>query len=362
MEMALLCAIRHYVTHSGVTRKWDPGYRRGLKENHRHRFYYPSVALATNFSEVSVTNGGAGDRGSKNQRREAAREKARELRDLQRKKEKRNRLFLQGGITLAVLAAAGIIALVLVNSVTPPAAGPLNMQSDGIIIGKDLKAVRTPAIPAKGKPVATVRDKESSVVSIRIYLDYFCPVCNSFETANKAQITSWLKKGAATIEIHPISFLDRSSLGTRYSSRAANAGGCVANYAPDDYWAFTEEMYVKQPAEGTVGLTNAQIVAVAKAAKVQNLSQVSDCINSEKFKAWVSAATARAEAGPLPDSTVKQVTGTPTVIVDGVEYPITSDDVGSASDFAAFVEQTAGAQFNSGDSTPTPTPTPTPTS
>ena len=309
-----------------------------------------------------MTYGGAGDRGSKNQRREAAREKARELRELQRKKEKRNRLFLQGGIVVAVLVIATVVTLVLVNSVTPPAAGPLNMRSDGIIIGKDLKAVPTAAIPAKGKPVATVRDKKSSVVSIRIYLDYFCPVCNAFETANKAQITSWLKKGAATIEIHPISFLDRSSLGTRYSSRAANAAACVANYSPNDYWAFTEEMYAKQPAEGTAGLSNAQIIAVAKTAKVHNLSQVSGCINDEKFKAWVTAATNRATAGPLPDSTVKTVTGTPTVIVDGVEYPITSDDVSSAAAFAAFVEQTAGAQFNSGESTSTPTPTPTPTS
>ncbi|HEY1530885.1 MAG TPA: thioredoxin domain-containing protein [Galbitalea sp.] len=309
-----------------------------------------------------MTYGGAGDRGSKNQRREAAREKARELREAQRKKEKRNRLFLQGGIGLAIVAAAVIIFFAISSSVVAPAAGPLNMQSDGIIIGKDLKAVSTPAIPAKGKPVATVRDKKSSVVSIRIYLDYFCPVCNAFETANKSQITKWLKTGAATIEIHPISFLDRSSLGTRYSSRAANAGGCVANYAPDDYWAFTEEMYVKQPKEDTVGLTNAQIIDVVKAAKVHNLSKISDCINSEKFKAWVTDATARAEAGPLPDSTVKQVTGTPTVIVDGVEYPITSDDVSSAADFAAFVEQTAGSQFDSGTkSTPTPTPTPTAT-
>jgi protein-disulfide isomerase len=309
-----------------------------------------------------VTYGEAGDRGTKNQRREAAREKARELREQQRKKEKRNRLFLQGGITLGVLAVAGIIVLVLVNSIAPPAAGPLNMQSDGIIISKDLKAVQTPAIPAKGEPVATVRDKTSSVVSIRIYLDYFCPVCNAFETANKAQITSWLKNGAATIEIHPITFLDRSSLGTRYSSRAANAAACVANYSPDDFWAFTEEMYVKQPAEGTVGLTNAQINAVIETAKVHNLSQISDCVNTEKFKAWVVASTARAEAGPLPDSSVKAVTGTPTVIVDGVEYPITSDDVSSASAFAAFVEQTAGSQFDSGTSTATPTPTPTPTS
>lgn len=310
-----------------------------------------------------MTNPGADDRGRKNERRAAARDKARELREQQRKQERRNRLLLQGGIGVGILAVAAIIFLVLSSSITRPAAGPLNMQSDGIIIGKDLKAVRTPAIPVNGKPVATVRNKKSSVVSIRIYLDYFCPVCNQFETANKTQLTSWLKKGAATLEIHPIALLDRSSLGTQYSTRAANAAACVANYAPDDYWAFTQEMYVRQPTEGTVGLSDAQILAVMSAAKVHDLSQITPCVKKQRFKAWVGDATTRAENGPLPDSTAKSVLGTPTVIVDGVEYPITTTDVSSASAFAAFVEQTAGAGFNGSApaSTPKPTPSPTPT-
>ncbi len=306
-----------------------------------------------------MTYPGAEDRGSINQRREAARQKARELREQHRRQERRNRVFLQGGIGLGILVVLGIIALVVATSIQRPAAGPANMRSDGIIIGKELKAVRTAAIPADGKPVATVRDKKSTVVSIRIYLDYFCPVCKSFETANKSQITGWLKTGAATLEIHPISLLDRSSQGTRYSSRAANAGACVANYSPDDYWAFTQAMYARQPTEGTVGLSNSQIIGVIKSAKVHNLPKISACVNREKFKSWVDAATTRAENGPLPDSNVKTVTGTPTIIVNGVQYVLTSTNVASASAFAAFVEQTAGAQFNGGGPTPTPTPTAT---
>jgi hypothetical protein len=99
------------------------------------------------------------------------------------------------------------------------------------------------------------------------------------------------------------------------------------------------------------------------AAKVHDLTQIRPCVTKQKFKSWVGAATTRAENGPLPDSTAKSVLGTPTIIVDGVEYPITSSDVGSAAAFAAFVEQTAGAQFNGSapSSTPSPTPSPTPT-
>jgi protein-disulfide isomerase len=305
-----------------------------------------------------MTNGAQGnDRLSKNQRREAARDKARAMREQHKKKERRNRFLLQGGIGAGIVVVLVIVALVVVNSIKPAAAGPLNMQSDGITIGKGFKAVQTPAIPANGSPVATKRDKKSSVVTIRIYLDYFCPICNEFETANKTQISSWLKSGAATIEIHPISFLDRSSLGTRYASRAANAGACVANYSPNDYWAFTQEMYVKQPAEDTVGLSNAQINSVIKTAGVHNLSKIASCVNTEKFKDWVADATSRAQHGPLPDSNVKTVTGTPTVIVDGLQY--NASDWTSASEFAAFVVQAAGASFNPNSSTPTPTPTPT---
>jgi protein-disulfide isomerase len=301
--------------------------------------------------------GSGDDRPSKNQRREAARDKARELRLQQKKKERRNRVFLQGGIAVGIIAVVVIVVLAISASVKPVGAGPLNMASDGIVIGKDFKAVSTAAIPANGEPTATKRDKKSSVVSIRMYIDYFCPICNQFETANKDQINSWLKSGAVTVEIHPISFLDRSSLGTRYASRAANAGACVANYSPDDYWDFTEAMYTNQPEEGTAGLTNAQIIKVIKDAGVGNMTSISKCVNDEKFKSWVTAATDRATHGPLPDSNVSTVAGTPTVIVDGLQY---TGDVTDAAAFSSFVTAAAAASFNA-NSTPTPTPTPTPT-
>ena len=302
---------------------------------------------------------GAGNRASKNERRDAAREKARAMREQQRKRERRNRWFIQGGIAVVVIAAAVIVSLVLWSSRSTPSAGPVNMQSDGILLAKDAKAVPTPAIPAGGQPVPTTRDKKSSVVSIRIYLDYFCPICNEFETANYDQLTSWMKSGAATVEIHPISFLDRSSEGTRYSSRAANAAGCVATYAPDDYWAWTHEMYLEQPEENSPGLTNAQIIGVMKKAGVHNLSKITTCVNDERYKSWVTDATQRAVDGPLPDSNVKTVAGTPTVIVDGQSFPITDASVSSAAAFATFVEQAASASATT--TTPTPTPSPIPT-
>jgi protein-disulfide isomerase len=308
-----------------------------------------------------LTYGADGDEPSATQPREIAREKARALREEHRKQERRGRLFLRGGIVVGIIAIALVIFFVVQGSIPKPATGPLNMASDGIVIGKGDKVAETPALSSDDKPIPTVRDKSSSVVSIRLYVDYFCPVCKSFETTNRAQLSSWLKSGAITLEIHPIALFDRSSLGSAYSTRAANAAACVANYSPNDYWSFSQRMYAKQPAQNTAGLTNAQILAVIKAAGVHNLSKITDCVNTERFKAWVVASTDRALAGPLPDSTARKVASAPTVIVDGQEYPITSADVSSAAAFTTFVEQTAGSQFDSGTSTPSPTPSPTPT-
>jgi protein-disulfide isomerase len=300
-----------------------------------------------------------GDRGNTSNRREAARDKARAIREEHRKAERRRRLRLQFIIGGALIVIVALIVFTLFSSQGGSGNGPMNMASDGIVIGKNFKADRTPALASNESPIPTARDKKSSVVSIRIYLDYFCPVCGAFETANRGQLSGWLKSGAITLEIHPISILDRSSLGTEYSSRAANAGACVANYSPDGYWAFTQAMYAKQPKEGTGGLSNEQIISVIRDAGVRNVSKISSCVNIDKFKDWVSASTDRALNGPLPDSSAKKVLGTPTVIVDGQEYPITNADVSSAAAFAAFVEQAAGSQFDSSGSVPSPTPTPT---
>ncbi len=308
-----------------------------------------------------MTYDGTDNPGPENHRRAATRDKARAIREEQRKKESRNRLLLRSGIAVAIVAIAAIVVIVLTTSASAPSTGPVNMASDGIVISKDFKAVPTQALTKGEDPIATVRDKKSSVVSIRLYVDYFCPTCQSFESANRVQLSKWLKSGAITLEVHPISLLDRSSLGTAYSTRAANAAACVANYSPDEFWAFTQALYAKPPQANTAGLSNGQLIDAVSHAKAHSVARISACINSEKFKAWVADATSRATTGPLPDSSVKAVSGPLTVIVDGQQYPITTSDVGSAAAFAAFVEETAGAQFDSGGSSSSPSPTPSPT-
>ncbi len=314
-------------------------------------------ALTVTANEDRLSYGTSGDdRVSKNERRTAARDKARTLREEQKKKARRSKILLQGGIILGSLAVIAIVALVIVNSIRPEGPGPANMASDGIQISQGGIALPTEALEPTGTPVANTADPAAGVLDIQLYVDYLCPICGSFEATNGGYLTSLLDNGAATVEIHPIAILDRASQGTKYSTRAANAAGCVANYSPDQFYAFNNLLFANQPAENTSGLTDDELIDLTTQAGVGAAASIADCITGQEFKSWVANATARALNGPIPNSNVDAVEGTPTVIVNGLKYEGSSTDLAA---FQAFLIQAAGETFNeSSSATPTPTPTP----
>jgi protein-disulfide isomerase len=302
-----------------------------------------------------LSNSGA--RLTKNDKREAAREQARIQREEQKKKDRRNKWFLQGGLILGSLAIIALVTMLIINGTKPAGPGPLNMASDGIQIGQGFVAKSTPALKAGEEPVPNERDESGEVIDIQMYIDYQCPFCQSFELTNGDYLAGLVENGGATVEIHPIAMLDNASLGKKYSTRATNAAACVANFSPNLYWDFNRILFENQPAEGTEGLTDEQLISLTEDAGVDDADQVAQCITDQTFKGWVAAAKARALSGPLPNTDVEKVIGTPTVLVNGVKYEGPVDD---AATFAAFVVQVAGDSFSE-NSTPTPTPTPTET-
>lgn len=286
----------------------------------------------------------------KKDRREVARETARIQREEQKKRETRNRWFLRGGIGLALVAVAAIVAVLIVGSVKPPSPGPLNMASDGILMqgdGTTISAVPTAATAVDADPVPTDVSELTSTVNIAVYLDYLCPYCGEFETANGAQLASWLTAGNITLETHPVSILDQASSGSKYSTRSANAAACVANYQPDSFLDVNSALFANQPAEGTAGLSNAELVSLVEEAGVTD-EGVATCITDQEFGDWVGDATARALDDPLPNTDIGALTGTPTVLVQGVKY---EGALGDAAAFEAFVMEQAAATTDTGTDT-----------
>lgn len=292
---------------------------------------------------------------TKRDRREEAREHARLMREEAAKKAKRRKFVVQGSVIVAVVAVLAIVGVFIFNGVNASnnVANPKNMQSGGILLTSATKAVTTPAIPKGGTPTPTKQNLDGKTAHIVIYVDYQCPICNQFETTNADQIKQWMADGQATLETHPVAILD-SVNNKKYSTRAAAAASCVANYDPDNFFAVNSALYANQPDEQTgTGLTNAKILSVFKDAGVSS-KQITDCVNDQRFAQFITNRTQSVVKDKDLVNPTSGSFGTPTVFVNGQRY---AGSVSDASQFATFVGTAVQEAGTGSTSTPTPTPT-----
>lgn len=234
-------------------------------------------------------------RATKAERRDAAREEARLLREAQAKREKRNRLILIGAL-VAVVALIAVAVTVIVGQGGQSAIEDVESpnganEAGGIVVGVDGVGSTTPGAP-----------------DVQVYSDYMCPFCGLFETTNGAMLEELRTGGQATVVYHPVAYLDNFSNGTDYSTRAAQAAAVVADAAPDQFVAFNAALFANQPAENTTGLSDEQIEQIALDVGVPQ--DVVDTISDGRFTEWVGAASDQATRDlPRP--------ATPTILIDG---------------------------------------------
>jgi len=145
--------------------------------------------------------------------------------------------------------------------------------------------------------------------SMDTYIDFMCPVCNQFEQAYGEAIQGLVTDGTITLNIHPISILDRASQGTEYSTRAANAMYCVAAADGTAAVPFMQAMFANQPEEGSTGLTNDQILSIAELAGVTGIDA---CVNDGEYSGFVTAMTEKTPVAPGASGI-----GTPTIAING---------------------------------------------
>jgi protein-disulfide isomerase len=284
---------------------------------------------------------------TKRDRREEARERARIMREEAAKKAKRRRIIVQSSVIVGVVAVLAIIGVIVFSSVSAAnnVANPKNMLSGGILLTAADKAVPTPAIAKGAQPTPTKQTLDGSTAHIQIWLDYQCPYCNQFETTNSPQMKQWMADGRATLEIHPVAILDSAS-NKNYSTRAAAAAACVAEYDPNKYFDVNSALFANQPDEQTGGgLTNAKILSVFKSAGVSS-NNITQCVNDQRFAKFITARTTSA----VGDSQLRGPNGfgTPTVFVNGQRYSGTFTD---SSQFASFVQTAVKDAGSSGSYT-----------
>jgi protein-disulfide isomerase len=164
---------------------------------------------------------------------------------------------------------------------------------------------------------AVPRGDGSAPVTLTLYEDFQCPVCRQVEAIIGPTVDGFVESGTVRVEYRPIAFLDAAST-TEYSSRALNAAACVLDErGAGAFLRMHDLLFSEQPPEGTAGLSDEQLAALAARAGA-NRAVVGRCIDDARFAGWVDAATEQASKDG--------VNATPTILVDGEQLQLSGQE------------------------------------
>ena len=218
-----------------------------------------------------------------------------------------------GGIAVVVLAVIVVVGVVIYKNRSA-------VQNDGY--GPSTNSVSTMA-----DGIVTVNNGTTPAVTIDVYLDALCPICQQFEHQYGQQIAQAVDQGKLQVRYQPVAILDSSSASKNYSTRAAAALLCVGadTAAPKGtFLKYLTHLYADdtKPAEnGSTDLSNQQLADLAKGDGAT--ATAVSCISSGANVALATATNATKES--QMQAATGQV-GTPTVLKDGTALDINSTD------------------------------------
>ncbi|MBN9109429.1 MAG: thioredoxin domain-containing protein [Pseudonocardia sp.] len=166
------------------------------------------------------------------------------------------------------------------------------------------------AVAASGTVVTA--GKSDAPVTVDVYEDYLCPVCERFESRYADDVTAALNDGKIKVNYHSTAILDSLTTPPGYSTLAANAALCAV---PAGIWpAYHKALYDDQPTEKSAGLTAQQLVQKGVDLGAKN-ADWSSCVTGNGNAAAIAAATKAAIANPA--LLTNGQFGTPTILVGG---------------------------------------------
>lgn len=217
--------------------------------------------------------------------------------DLKAGERKRN-LAVQIGLTAVVVVFAVALVLYIV------------MSSDKKT-GGDVQAVRV----ASAEVITNEGTSDPKAV-ISLYEDFQCPACRNFEQAFGSTLNNLVDAGAIAIDYHSVAILN-SPVNDNYSTRAGNAGYCVAEEdttpMKEGFTRFHTALFAQQPAEGSPAPDNAALTETARQAGVAG--GVAECIAKGNYNDVVDGMASAAG-----------ITATPTVRLNGEDYRVSTPE------------------------------------
>ena len=288
-------------------------------------------------------------RQTKAQRREAARLKAKELREAEARRARRNtiarRSFI-GAAGASVVGGLGYLVYLGVDAKKNPKSSKFPAPSEGLATAKANqngvpKQVLSDASWTYGEGAALDTVAASAPV-LDIYFDYSCSHCAQFEGLHTQEINQLLSDKKITLALHPCKLLQQE-----WTSVVMNAMGVVLDEAPAQSLSFHNAAFeIFSQAIQTKNQSNMTVEGlVAAAAKVNVPKEVSAkfkaAVDSDKYGKWVKLGDEAFKA--------RELEGTPTVCFKGEKV-----DLNKLQTPTSLTELVTG-------STPTAQPSPQPT-
>ena len=192
-----------------------------------------------------------------------------------------------------------------------------------VVLNKPWQSSSTQAAasyPVSTDGVVVTTGQAAAPVTIDVYEDYLCPFCERFESRSGDDLTAALNQGKVKVNYHALNILDQRTNPPGYSTLAANAALCAV---PAGIWpAYHQRLYAEQPAEGSAGLSAAQLTKIGT-----DLGAGPDfgrCVAANAHASAISAATDAAAANPALQTDGQF--GTPTVAVGGRKIDVSGSD------------------------------------
>ena len=233
-------------------------------------------------------------------RRAAQREELRKQRQAELKRQRTVRTVVIAAVTAVALVIVAGLGYLGYRAMQP--AGPV-ASPEGVAEGQPYLSFGAPE--DSGKPV------------VELHLDFMCPYCGQAWDAYGETTSELVEDGTITLNLHPISILDRASQGTEYSTRAANAAYCVADEDGEAAYTFIDLLFRNQPAEATAGLDDDELIGYAEQA---GAAGAADCITNREYGDYVAERTSET---PLAEGQTQ--VSTPTIVVNDEVIPPTMD-------------------------------------
>lgn len=251
---------------------------------------------------------------TKAERRAAAREQAAIAQAETAARERRTRNILWSIIGVAIAALIGLGVWLFSHGGGGPTSEAVTFDPVPVAEVANVPGVATADHGiAINTALAASNQVDANLPTVGVFLDYMCPACLAFENLNFETLTQMAESGEANVVMHPIAILDRASLGTTYSTRAAAAAWWLAERAPEAFMPFHDLMFQNQPSEGSAGMTNAQIADLARQAGApEDVAEgIADGTAANTYGEWATAITH--DAG----NTIENFRGTPTIVING---------------------------------------------